>query len=73
MLMTNGLGATIGTLAAGAIVNSLCHWIDGGKYLVGNTPTSWSTAWYIFAAFALVVAVSFMFLFKYKHVREEKK
>jgi nucleoside transporter len=73
MLMTNGLGATIGTLAAGAIVNSLCHWIDGGKYLVGNTPTSWSTAWYIFAGFALVVAVSFMFLFKYKHVREEKK
>ncbi len=71
MLMTNGLGATIGTLAAGAIVNSLCH--SEGDYLVGNTPTSWSTAWYIFAAFALVVAVSFMFLFKYKHVREEKK
>ena len=72
MLMTNGLGATIGTLAAGAIVNSLCHWNEAG-FLVGNTPTSWSTAWYIFAAFALVVAVSFMFLFKYKHVREEKK
>ena len=72
MLMTNGLGATIGTLAAGAIVNSLCHWTDDG-FLVGNTPTSWSTAWYIFATFALVVAVSFMFLFKYKHVREDKK
>lgn len=73
MLMTNGLGATIGTLAAGAIVNSLCHWTDGGKYLVGNTASSWSTAWYIFATFALVVAVSFMFLFKYKHVREGQK
>jgi nucleoside transporter len=72
MLMTNGLGATIGTLAAGAIVNSLCHWNEDG-FLVGNTASSWSTAWYIFAAFALVVAVSFMFLFKYKHVREEKK
>ena len=72
MLMTNGLGATIGTLAAGAIVNSLCHWTDDG-FLVGNTASSWSTAWFIFAAFALVVAVSFMFLFKYKHVREEKK
>ena len=72
MLMTNGLGATIGTLAAGAIVNSLCHWTEDG-FLVGNTPTSWSTAWYIFAAFALVVAVSFMFLFKYKHVREDNK
>jgi nucleoside transporter len=72
MLMTNGLGATIGTLAAGAIVNSLCHWTDDG-FLVGNTATGWSTAWYIFAASALVVAVSFMFLFKYKHVREDKK
>ena len=72
MLMTNGLGATIGTLAAGAIVNSLCHWTEDG-FLVGNTPTSWSTAWFIFASFALVVAVSFMFLFKYKHVREDKK
>ena len=72
MLMTNGLGATIGTLAAGAIVNSLCHWTEDG-FLVGNTPTSWSTAWYIFATFALVVAVSFMFLFKYKHVREDQK
>ena len=71
MLMTNGLGATIGTLAAGAIINHMCTWTNG--YLVGNTPTSWSTAWYIFAAFALVVAVSFMFLFKYKHVREDKK
>jgi len=69
MLMTNGLGATIGTLSAGAIINHLCHWNEAG-YLVGNTPTSWSTAWYIFAAFALVVAVSFMFLFKYKHVPE---
>ena len=72
MLMTNGLGATIGTLAAGAIVNSLCHWTEDGKYLVGNTPSSWSTAWFIFATFALVVAVSFMFLFKYKHVRTDK-
>ncbi len=69
MLMTNGLGATIGTLSAGAIINSLCHWTDEG-FLVGNTATSWSTAWYIFAAFALVVAVAFMFLFKYKHERQ---
>ena len=69
MLMTNGLGATIGTLSAGAIINSLCHWTDEG-FLVGNTATSWSTAWYIFAGFALVVAVAFMFLFKYKHERQ---
>lgn len=61
MLMTNGLGATIGTLAAGKVIDALCQWQDG--YLIGE----WATAWYIFAGFALVVAVSFMVLFKYKH------
>jgi phosphotransferase system glucose/maltose/N-acetylglucosamine-specific IIC component len=71
MLMTNGLGATIGTLAAGKIIDHFCHWNEAG-YLVGNTPESWSYAWFIFATFALVVAVSFMFLFKYKHVPDQQ-
>lgn len=62
MLMTNGLGATIGTLSAGAVIDHFCHWENG--FLLGD----WSTAWYIFAGFALVVAISFMVLFKYKHV-----
>ena len=55
MLMTNGLGASIGTLAAGAVVDA-CD--------VFNTPANWSTAWYIFAAYALVVGILFMILFK---------
>ena len=55
MLMTNGLGATIGTLAAGAVVDA-CD--------VFNTPANWSTAWYIFAGYAFVVGVLFMVLFK---------
>ncbi|MCR5243725.1 MAG: MFS transporter [Bacteroidales bacterium] len=55
MLMTNGLGATIGTLAAGAVVES-CD--------VFNTPANWSQAWYIFAGYALVVGVLFAILFK---------
>lgn len=55
MLMTNGLGATIGTLAAGVVVDAVVF--DAA------TP-SWSTAWYIFAAYSLVVAVAFMILFK---------
>jgi nucleoside transporter len=71
MLMTNGLGATIGTLAAGKIIDHFCHWNEAG-FLVGNTDTGWQSAWFIFAGFALVVAVAFMFLFKYKHVPEEK-
>ncbi|MGN1258367.1 MAG: MFS transporter, partial [Candidatus Limisoma sp.] len=66
MLMTNGLGATIGTLIAGQVVNHYCSWqevVINGKttsLLIGE----WSTPWFIFAAYALVVAVSFMLVFK---------
>ena len=55
MLMTNGLGATLGTLAAGAVV-------DACVYDAANP--SWANAWYIFAAYALVVGLAFMVLFK---------
>lgn len=62
MLMTNGLGATIGTLSAGAIVNHFCSW--QGDYLLGE----WQTCWFIFSSFALVVGVTFAIVF-----RPEKK
>ena len=61
MLMTNGLGATIGTLLAGEVINHYCHWTDEG-YLVGN----WQTCWFIFAGYALVVAVLFALMFRTK-------
>ncbi|MBE6269665.1 MAG: MFS transporter [Prevotella ruminicola] len=57
MMMTNGVGATVGTLAAGEIVNHYCYWENG--FLQGN----WTTCWFIFAAFALVVGVSFALVF----------
>jgi len=59
MLMTNGLGATIGTLIAGEVINHFCSWNEQG-YLVGD----WQSAWFIFAGFALAVAVAFMLVFK---------
>ena len=59
MMMTNGLGATIGTLSAGEIINHYCTWNEDG-FLVGD----WTTCWYIFAGFALVVLVLFSLLFK---------
>lgn len=59
MMMTNGLGATIGTLSAGKIINHYCTWNEDG-FLVGD----WTTCWYIFAGFALVVLVLFSLLFK---------
>lgn len=55
MLMTNGLGASIGTWVAGKVVN----------HFVYNAATpDWATAWYIFAAYAFVVGILFIFLFK---------
>ncbi len=55
MLMTNGLGATVGTLTAGAVVEAVGVFQD---------PAKWPTAWYIFAGYSLVVAILFMILFK---------
>jgi len=55
MLMTNGLGASIGTWAAGKVVN---------HYVYNAATPDWSTAWYIFALYAFVVGVLFMILFK---------
>lgn len=55
MLMTNGVGATIGTLAAQAVVN---HFVYRAE-----TP-DWSTAWYVFAGYALVVAILFAIFFR---------
>lgn len=62
MMMTNGLGATIGTLGAGAVVKSF-HVV---KAFEGDTPElqNWPAVWYIFAGFALVVGLAFMVLFK---------
>lgn len=56
MIMTNGLGAFIGSYAAGAVVQKL-----------GNTMISW----YLFAGFAFVVAILFGIFFRYKHNPEE--
>ena len=55
MLMTNGLGASIGTWAAGKVVNAVVY---------NSAAPSWPKAWFIFAGYALVVAIAFAFLFK---------
>ncbi len=66
ILMTNGFGASIGTLGAQYVVN---HFVDFNS----TTPQieGWSKAWFVFAAYAAVVAVAFALLFKYKHNNEK--
>lgn len=72
MMMTNGLGASIGTLSAQMVidrnVNSLGANADPMSVWQG-----WNTCWYIFAGYALVVAVAFAIMFRYKHEPEAVK
>lgn len=63
MMMTNGFGATIGTLAAQMIVNHFVFTPEAN----GATPIElwggWQTCWYIFASYALVIAILFWIFF----------
>jgi NHS family nucleoside permease-like MFS transporter len=92
VMMTNGFGATVGTLSAQAIVNHIVPGItnknldvelgvvrdETRKILWENIDTDklstiqeyaqqmwqgWQTSWYIFAGFALVVALAFWVIF----------
>ena len=67
MLMTNGVGGTIGVIAAQYIINAYTHGITIGDdfYTVGN----WPVCWYIFSAYALVVGVVFAIVF---HPQKQK-
>jgi NHS family xanthosine MFS transporter len=67
MLMTNGIGAAIGTLGAQAVVNAL---VNSQSDPIARME-GWSHTWFIFAAYALVITIAFAILFKYKHVPEE--
>ena len=72
------IGATIGTLGAQFVVN---HFVFSKFHAAGAREAmteaakealamdvwhGWQTSWYIFAAYACVVAVTFIFAFKYK-------
>lgn len=64
MIMTNGIGATLGTLGAQKVIDCVVFsQPDGTMARIAG----WSHAWMIFAAYALVVAVLFFLLFKNPH------
>ena len=73
MLMTNGIGASVGTWIAGKVVMHYCEWENG--YLVARDGVAggWQATWGIFAAYALVVALVFTVAFKYKHTPAASK
>ena len=60
MLMTNGIGAVLGSSLSGLIIEIYFTHADGNK--------DWHGIWTSFALYSLVVAVLFFVLFKHKHV-----
>ncbi len=59
MMMTNGIGAIFGSYTSGIIIEKF--------FLLSNGAKDWQNIWLAFAAYALVVAILFAFLFKHKH------
>lgn len=66
MLMSNGIGATLGMLGAGAVVNSFCRWqpvmtaAGMQRFFMGD----WQSVWWIFAIYAATVALLLILLFR---------
>jgi NHS family xanthosine MFS transporter len=57
MVMTNGLGAFLGTMVAGAVVDH--YTVDGVR--------DWQGIWLSFAGYALALGLVFPFVFRYRH------
>jgi NHS family xanthosine MFS transporter len=57
MLMTNGIGAFLGGILSGWVVDLFT--VDGVR--------NWQYIWFTFAGYGLFLAIIFPFMFKYKH------
>ena len=55
MMMSNGVGATIGMMGAGAVMD---------RYVFMNSMPDWSSAWLVFAGYMVAVAALFAVFFK---------
>ena len=61
MMMTNGVGAVLGSSISGIVIDQFFTNPDNSK--------DWQGIWTSFSLYALVVAILFIFLFKHKHNR----
>ncbi|MBB3054137.1 nucleoside permease [Mucilaginibacter gotjawali] len=64
MMMVNGFGALFGSLSSGLIIDKFFTHADKSK--------DWHGIWLTFAAYALVIAIIFPFVFRDKHGIEVK-
>jgi len=63
MIMSNGIGAFIGGMGSGFVVDYYTN--DGIK--------DWSSIWFTFAIYSLIVGILFAIVFKYKHDPDQLK
>jgi MFS transporter, NHS family, xanthosine permease len=61
MLMTNGIGAFLGNYISGRVVDSFTE----------NNVKDWTSIWFSFAGYALLLGLVFPLVFKYKHTPNE--
>jgi len=59
MMMVNGFGALFGSFSSGVIIDKF--------FILPDHSKNWHGIWLTFAAYALVIAVAFPFVFRYKH------
>jgi MFS transporter, NHS family, xanthosine permease len=59
MMMTNGVGAYLGSKISGDVIDRYFKSADGVK--------DWQGIWMTFALYALIIAILFMILFRHKH------
>jgi MFS transporter, NHS family, xanthosine permease len=62
MMMTNGIGAYMGSKVSGFVIDTYYTTSDG---------KNWHGIWLSFAIYALIIAVAFAIFFKHKHNPEE--
>lgn len=63
MIMTNGIGASVGTFLAGTFVVNRFVDMSGTKTAAENLP-GWQTSWFIFAAYSLIISILFFLIFR---------
>lgn len=59
MMMVNGFGALFGSFASGIIIDKY--------FTLANQTKDWHGIWLTFAGYALVIAIIFPFVFRYRH------
>jgi NHS family xanthosine MFS transporter len=59
MMMVNGFGALFGSFTSGLLIDKFFTLADHSK--------NWQGIWLCFASYALVIAIIFPFVFRYKH------